>query len=481
MRDEISPFSEVLVNFRPALRSRSFANFVVLITGWVLCVGRHSLTRILQFGAGGWGKHHSVLYRFLSRARWLVDGLSRILVGLILPTTGTGDIYLLVDDTLARRSGPHLWGAGMYHDPLNSNYGRGAQSRTVTFAYGQSWVIVSLWVPLPWEPDRGLALPVACRLYRAKKHCEATEYHKRTDLAVELLDLVASWLPNERRLVVLGDSEYTCCTVIRKAPSARVFVGPMDMRAALYLPASPKRGRGRPAHKGARLPSPKTLAADNTVPWQSVTVRLYGHAAVKVLVKTQVGLWFRVAGARLVRMVVTRDPKGRMDDRAYVSTDPQMDVGLILTLYSKRWPQEVMHANIKQHLGAQDPQNGWWRRSSTDPAPSRKIAGPQPHTKRGALQTQRTFPCVLLVYSLVVLWYFLHGEPTRDVQRVRQRAPWYRHKAEPSFADMLAALRCHLWAERFSREGADDGGGLQFPANEADGTTALIELLAASS
>lgn len=437
-------FRAMLVKFRPNFTAPSFANFVMLATGWVLCTGRHSLSRILQFGRlDGWSKHHSTLYRFVGRARWSVDALGRVLVGLALRWLPPGPIYLIVDDTLARRSGPHLWGGGMHYDALQSSYGRG-RSRHTAFAYGHNWVIVSVWVPMPWNPSRGMALPVASRLYRQPKYCGAGEHLKRTEIARQLLGMLHKWLPDDRELTVLGDTEYTCRTVLREAPPRMVFIGPMDMKAAFFDRPCRKPGRGRPPKKGKRLPSPSQLAADDSVVWQRHTLELYSYAAVDVLFKTQIGLWYHVTGTRLVRMVITRDPTGRIDDRAYLVTDPDMPVPKVAATYAKRWPAEPMHANVKQFLGAEQPQNGWWRTRRSEARPSSKTAGPQPHKERGRLAVERTFPCALLVYSLIVLWYLENGRPKEDVERIRKKAPWYRHKAEPSFADMLAALRRHL-------------------------------------
>jgi len=52
----------------------------------------------------------------------------------------------------------------------------------------------------------------------------------------------------------------------------------------------------------------------------------------------------------------------------------------------------------------------------------------------------------------------VNGNIKEDVARARRRAPWYRHKAEPSFGDMLASLRRHLWAEMNLRDpGVEQG------------------------
>jgi hypothetical protein len=204
--------------------------------------------------------------------------------------------------------------------------------------------------------------------------------------------------------------------------------------------------RGYPRKKGRRLPSPQQLIVDDSVPWQRRTVLLYGRA-VDVLIKTQVGLWYRVAGSRCVRMIVTRDPKRRIEERAYFTTDVDMGVDDLAHGFSRRWAQEVMHRDVKQHLGLDEPQNGWWRRPAGQRR-ARNAPGPQPHARRGGPAIRRTVPFVLFTYSIVVLWYFQSGHPRADVARVRHHAPWYRHKRTPSFADMLTAARCELWTAR---------------------------------
>jgi hypothetical protein len=244
-----------------------------------------------------------------------------------------------------------------------------------------------------------------------------------------------------------SDTEYACREVVRRLPQRIVFIGPMSMDAALYDPPPHKtKGRGRPRRKGKRLLSPKQLIASNKTPWEAHNVLLYGKT-VNVLIKTQTCLWYTVAGSRLVPMIVTRDPSGRIEDRAYFATDAEMSPKKIAQSFSLRWTQEEMHRNVKQHMGMEDPQNGWWPRPKGRRR-NKKVPGPQPHKKRGQKAASRTVPFILTLYSLVVLWYFGNGSVHEDVNRARKTSPWYREKSEPSFGDMLAALRRHLWAIR---------------------------------
>jgi hypothetical protein len=154
-----------------------------------------------------------------------------------------------------------------------------------------------------------------------------------------MMEELIARIPQERKVILVGDSEYACHEVVRNLPERVVFIGPMSMDAALYDPPPEKRkGRGRPRRKGKRLLSPKQLIASNDIPWEPHEMLLYGKT-VNVLIKTQTCLWYTVAGSRLVRKIVTRDPSGRLEDRAYFSTNAEMSPGKVAQSFSLRWTQ----------------------------------------------------------------------------------------------------------------------------------------------
>ena len=62
---------------------------------------------------------------------------------------------------------------------------------------------------------------------------------------------------------------------------------------------------------------------------------------------------------------------------------------------------------------------------------------------------QRLVAQGMYVYTLVVLWYALHGHRAAIVVERRVQAPWYLSKTDPSFADMLTTLRRTIIAARF--------------------------------
>jgi hypothetical protein len=445
----------ILESFAGCFTRPSLEDFVALVSGWILCPGRHSISRVIQLAGGpAREKHFSALYRFLSRARWFADDVGRVLFGLLLPWL-PGDIEALVDDTLCHRSGPHIFGAGMHHDASRSTYGRGtAAGRHVSFAFGQSWVVLALRVPLPWDRRRGIAVPILFRLYRPKRRSPEGQYRKRTELALELVKLLESWIPSSSRLYAVADAEYACRTLVRGMAESTTFVGPMAMNAALYEPAGTYPGLGRPRKMGRRLCSPRQLADDSSTPWKRATIRVYGRK-VKVQVKTLTCLWYTVAGTRVVKLVVTRDPKKRIEDRAYFSTDPDTSAEALLERFSLRWMIEVSFRDAKQHLGLEDPQNGWGRRKK-GARRRRKRPGPQARGKRGETATLHTVPLAFVAYAVVVIWYLQHGQKEYDLRRARRRMPWYRSKATPSFCDMLVAIRRETWARRLSDSPHED-------------------------
>jgi hypothetical protein len=83
---------------------------------------------------------------------------------------------------------------------------------------------------------------------------------------------------------------------------------------------------------------------------------------------------------------------------------------------------EVMHQNAKQMMGLEDPAN------------------------RTPKAVERTAPVGLALYGLALIWFDREGHrslwfPDR---------PWYPGKEEPSYADILGALRRESWRGRFA-------------------------------
>jgi hypothetical protein len=331
----------------------------------------------------------------------------------------------------------------MQRDGAASSYGKGGSGAVQAFACGHSWVVLSVRLPLPWNPH-GCSVPVLARLYRSPKRCPAAVYKKRTQLAREMVEMLAKWLPEGLTLHLTGDREYACRTVLRNLDHRIQFTGPIPKDALLYRPVPKYSGRGRPRVHGERVASPKQRGQYGQTKWKRISVVLYGGRCSELLVQSWTCLWYTATGQRLIRVVLTRDPKGNYEDRVFFSTEHSAAPAQILQRFAGRWLIEVSFRDTKQSFGLADPQNGFSRGARS----KSKKPGPRPRGDRGRRAVERTAPFVWVVYAIVIVWYLDQNRWQRDVRAHRERAPWYRSKATPSFDDMLAALRTEILVHR---------------------------------
>jgi hypothetical protein len=328
----------------------------------------------------------------------------------------------------------------MHHDPLRST-----QKRPF-FAFGHNFVVFSLQVALPFASNKYWAFPILVRMYRKRQtnqlgpgkggklereqtgQATAKQYRTRPELALEMIQIVAGWVP-QRTLRVLGDSEYAGQSISRHLPVNARLVSRMNMKAALYELAEKVAQRGRRRKKGNRLPSPLQMAQDKKAKWIKTTATLYGKQ-VKLWYQTIDALWYPSAGQKLLRIVVVRDPSGRRRDDCFFSLDLTLKPTQILELFSRRWPLEVCFRDVKQFLGFEDPQN------------------------RVAKATTRTAPLIFYIYDMVLLWHAQAGH--RMAPKSALGRLWYPQKSSVSFEDIRRTLRHATWQERIFSDPALD-------------------------
>jgi hypothetical protein len=82
-------------------------------------------------------------------------------------------------------------------------------------------------------------------------------------------------------------------------------------------------------------------------------------------------------------------------------------------------------------------------------ADARQIMGVGEARNRTRRAVERTVPFGLICFSVVTLWYALHGHAPDDVTTHRTRARWYTTKTEPSYDDMTVKLRRVIITARF--------------------------------
>src|SRR6266478_713201 len=169
----VRSFAPFLLALQPCFTRPIFASFWALTCAWILCSGRRSLTRIIQSAQLTKFKHFCSFHRFFSQARWNLDDLGRCVFQLLLPLCAEV-LVAAVDDTLARKSGRHIWGAGMHHDPLRST-----QKRPF-FSFGHNFVVLSLQVALPFAPNKYWAFPILVRMYQAPDQPARSRQRRKT-------------------------------------------------------------------------------------------------------------------------------------------------------------------------------------------------------------------------------------------------------------------------------------------------------------
>jgi len=408
-----SSFVPLLALFSDCFTAPSFATFCHVMNGWILCLGRHTVTGVLQASGAIGRKHHTSFHRFFRSAAWAVEDLGLRLLKLVLQLVPEEvPVLVALDDTLGRHTGKRIRAASMHHDPLLST-----RTKPV-FHWGHLWVVVAVIIQVPaWK--KSFALPVLVRLYRPEKLCEQEKrpFFKRTQLAAQMLWVLAAALP-QRQMTVVADAAFVNASVFKLLPNNVQFIGRSRLDAALY--ARPRRQRlGRPRVKGRRLPSPGDRA-NNATGWWRLEVFVYGKN-VTLQVKVFEALWYIVAGGRPMRFVLVRGWPGHDYDDVFVCTDLTKDAKDIVSEFCQRWNLEFTFHEVKGRLGFEEPQN---------------------RTERAV---ERTAPMALWAFTLTVVWYITVGKDTPGARVAI--LPWYR-KSVPAFSDMLAALRRETWRAR---------------------------------
>jgi hypothetical protein len=432
------PIVTVLQEFASAFSQPTWSKVQVLIVGTLLARGRRTVAAALRQTGLSEALNFSLYHHVLNRAQWSALELSRRLLSLLVRTfvVGGGALTFVIDETLERRWGRRINKRGHYRDPLASS-----KQRAVATS-GVRWMVLTLVITPPWT-QRSWALPVLSvpaptpevsrRLGRRHK----TVPHR----ARQMILLMRRWVPAVE-MTVLGDQTYSVHELGEVCARWGVrLVAPLRMDAALYLAASPRRPgtNGRPRVQGKRLPQLEQVLKDAQTAWQRVRVSWYNGRRRELDVTSGTAVWYRIGQPVLpIRWVLVRDPTGRLAQRAYFSTCPNDRPRAIVQQFVKRWTIETTFEESRAHLGLET-QRQWSDRA-----------------------IERTTPCLLGLYSVVALLaHALHPDGKVPVQTTA----WYA-KSHATFADVLAAVRHHLWRDFSYSTSAHDPDLIGIPRSE---------------
>jgi SRSO17 transposase len=409
---------------RPCFTAPSFRTFCGLAAGLAGAPRRRTVVGML-LGAGlarAWP--HDRAHYFFARARWQIDelGLSvaRLVVLLLVPAGAA--LTVAVDDSLFRRCGRTVHGAGWQYD--------GSAPGRRKLGFGTCFVTCGIIVTLPFC-TRPVCLPVAARLVlpggraawpapRRRRKNLTPPAGTKTATAVALVTQLAAAFPG-RPVHVVADGAYHG-PALKHLPPGVTWTTRLPANAILYDLAPPRQPgtRGRTRRKGARLGKPAELA--EAAQWTPATVRAYGRDEHKDLAE-RTCLWYGCLDTTTVRVILARDDHRLL---ALVTTDLHTPAAALITRYAARWSIEQAFADARNVLGAGE------ARTRTPRA------------------VQRTVPFALYVHTLIITWYTRHGHDPDAITSRRRNQPWYTTKTEPAFEDMLTQLRRVLIAARIS-------------------------------
>lgn len=421
-------------------QDRSFHRVLHVLLGLMSTLGRGTITNAL--GSFQQTADWSADYRAFSRSDWDDRALFRGVIGECAPYLGAMPrIVVSLDDTGLPTSSRKIRQASLMRDAMGPKYrpnfiqglrclhgiihipsqaeGLGATGISVGFELA----------PPPKKPKRN-ASAAEWEVYReAQKTCSLTARSaERVDLLREDLDGAGLLQP----MLCVVDGGYTNKTLITRLPGRVDLIGRVRKDIRICLPA---KGKGRKVY-GESLPTPEQLRHDGCLLIQRGEC-FYGQRTRDVQYKDMKGiLWPSGGKRRLMRLIIVLPtpyrPVGcrklKYDQPAYlITTDLETPALELIQHYLDRWQIEVLHRDLKTHVGLGDAQV-WSEKSVT-----------------------RLHPALVAAYALLKLASMKAFGPTRT--KDYYPLPKWRSRNDrealrkPSAHDLLTRLRADLATE----------------------------------
>ena len=425
----------ILTEFAPTIYGiTTWYKVEVLVAGTILATGKRTVSAVLRVMGLSHERNYAKYHHVLSRAVWSGLEVGRVLLRLLLTHFDSGGPLVFgVDETIERRRGEKIKAKGIYRDPVRSSKAHFVK------ASGLRWVSLMWLTRVPWA-ERIWALPVLTALAPSERYYEkrGRKPKKVTDWARQLVYQLRRWLP-DRTLIVVGDSAYAALDFLHACQALHMpvtVISRLRLDAALYEPAPPYSGKGRPRKKGKRLPTPQHLLADPATPWTRLPVVWYNHQLRDIELSVHQAVWFHYGLASVpIRYILIRDTQAKFKPQALLCTDPTLDPLDILVFFKRRWQMEPTFQQARSHLGVET-QRQW-----SDKA------------------VARTTPGLLGLFSLVTL---LADELIARRPLTVRSAVWYP-KSRPTFSDALALVRRELWASLTFQIASEDPDVVKVP------------------
>jgi hypothetical protein len=294
-------------------------------------------------------KYHHIL----NRAAWSPLALAERLLMMLVKTFWSEDqpIILGIDETIERRWGQKIAARGIYRDPV-----RASESHFVK-ASGLRWISLMMLAFIPWA-QRVWALPIMTVLAPSERYYEVRGRQPKTltQRAQQMIFQLRRWLPSHP-VVIVGDNSYAALELLAACQALSqpvTFITRLRLDAALYEPAPPYAGRGRPRKKGKRLPTPQQIVESPDTLWTATDIQWYDGQVRPMELASGTAVWFHYGKpAVAIRWVLVRDPQGEYETVTLLCTDQAIAPSQIVDWFVLRWQLEVTFEEVRRHLGVE--------------------------------------------------------------------------------------------------------------------------------
>ncbi len=313
IRNILSFFSESFS--RPSFRF--FSCFIISFIQLGKEVHTSSMVRSLA--------HHSILRRslcsftrFLGENRWTVEEVTETALHQFFETlriTVRDVLFLIVDDTLAKKTGKKIPGCGWHKD----------HAQNMANVFGHQWVLSALLC-------KDFLLPLWAKLYHPKGTRGCGPFQTKITLAQKIIRALA--LPIPCKVYVLADSWYwakTLAQVCRKC--GYHMISQLKSNSVLWV-------------HGKRTKITELMSQSSA--YREVSLSLYGKQ------KTIKTAKFIGTLKDLGNVAVVVVKERRKKPFYLVCTNVHLSAMDVVKYYAKRWKIEQMIKDLKQRLGFGD-------------------------------------------------------------------------------------------------------------------------------
>ena len=309
----------ILSWFQDAFSSPSFKLFFSFIIGFIqLGKEGHTSSMVQSLARSFLSRSLSSFTRFLGKNTWTMDTVLALALQKFFHTLkikARSVVFLLLDDTIIRKTGKKIPGTTWYKD----------HAQNMANVFGHQWVLAALLY-------KQALLPLASRLYHPNGVKGCGRFQTKVTLAKRIIQSLC--LPLSCKLYVLADSWYWSKELALTCLNCGYhMISQLKSNSVVWI-------------KGQR--TPVIELASRTWAFREVSVFLYGkNKTLKIAKFIAV-----VKGLGPVAVVIVQEKRKKV--RYLVSTNFLLPALEVVKFYAHRWKIEQMIKDLKQRLGLGD-------------------------------------------------------------------------------------------------------------------------------